>query len=1281
MMAKKFEDFTKVYSLSKTLRFEARPVGATLRNIWEGGLIQEDEHRAESYVKVKKLIDEYHKEFIDNALREGCLFLKKEEGKGSLEEYYAIYSAKEKGEAEVKKLTAIQQDMREKIVKAFKVDEEKFKRLFGCELFVSYKVKEDGNKEVEADLVKFIKAADDSRLGGLSKEEALALVGEFKGFTTYFTGFWQNRENMYSSEEKATGIAYRLINENLPKFIDNMEVFKKIMTIPEIRSNMSQLYSDMEECLNVGSIGEMFELGYYNLLLTQKQIDVYNAIIGGKTDEDHGVKTKGINEYVNLYNQHHKEEKLPKLKTLFKQILSDRTAISWLPEEFDADQDALTAVNDCLRGLSENVLGDKALKQMLCSLPEYDLDGVFISNDLQLTEISQRMFGRWNAIQEAVVCDIKRNMPPKRKEAEEKYEERIADVFKRTGSFSIKYLNECLSQMASGDGEVQTVDGYFAKLGAIDTAAQQCENVFAKIANTYADVKSLLTSNYPEDKSLAQDKSSVAKIKELLDSIKALQRFVKPMLGSGLEGNKDERFYGELSSLWEELDTATPLYNMVRNYMTRKPYSQKKIKLNFENSILLGGWDANKERDYGSIILRRDGRYYLAIMNKQYKKLLGKPLPSDGECYEKMVYKLLPGPNKMLPKVFFPKKDPYKYNPSERVLSIYNSGTFKKSDKNEGKFNRQDLHDLIDFYKQAIGVHEDWSKFGFKFSDTSEYNDVSGFYREVEQQGYKLSFTNVSKAFIDNLVEEGKMYLFEIYNKDFSKYSKGTPNIHTLYWRALFDERNLADVVYKLNGEAELFYRKKSIDSSRPTHPANKPVANKNECNKKKESVFVYDLIKDRRYTVDKFQFHVPITMNFKSGDSSDVNMQVKEYLQGADDVHVIGIDRGERHLLYLVVVDLHGNIKEQFSLNEIVNEYNGNTYRTNYHDLLDAKEKERLLARQSWQTIENIKELKEGYLSQVIHKITQLMVKYHAIVVLEDLNLGFMRGRQKVEKQVYQKFEKMLIDKLNYLVDKKSDAEVPGGLLNAFQLTDKFVSFQKLGKQSGFLFYIPAWNTSKIDPVTGFVNLLDTRYQNIEKTKSFFSKFDAIRYDGAKGWFEFSLDYDKFGAKAEGSRTKWVVCTHGKRIYTYRNPSKNSQWDNEEVDLTVEFKKFFEKYGIDICGNLKDAISAQTEKDFFETMMRLMRLTLQMRNSITGSEIDYLVSPVADENGNFYDSRSCDATLPKNADANGAYNIARKGLMLISQIKEADDLKQVKFDITNKSWLRFAQQKPYADE
>lgn len=64
-----FQDFTKIYPLSKTLRFEAKPVGATLTNIIANGLLEQDEHRAESYVKVKQLIDEYHKSFMERVLR------------------------------------------------------------------------------------------------------------------------------------------------------------------------------------------------------------------------------------------------------------------------------------------------------------------------------------------------------------------------------------------------------------------------------------------------------------------------------------------------------------------------------------------------------------------------------------------------------------------------------------------------------------------------------------------------------------------------------------------------------------------------------------------------------------------------------------------------------------------------------------------------------------------------------------------------------------------------------------------------------------------------------------------------------------------------------------------------------------------------------------------------------------------------------------------------------------------------------------------------------------
>ena len=627
----------------------------------------------------------------------------------------------------------------------------------------------------------------------------------------------------------------------------------------------------------------------------------------------------------------------------------------------------------------------------------------------------------------------------------------------------------------------------------------------------------------------------------------------------------------------------------------------------------------------------------------------------------------------MLPKVFFSKSRKEEFAPSAKLMENYKNETHKKG----ANFNLNDCHDLIDFFKASIQKHEDWKNFGFKFSNTSNYEDLSGFYREVEQQGYKISFRTIPESYMNDMVDEGKLYLFQIYNKDFSANSKGTPNLHTIYWKMVFDAENLKDVVYKLNGQAEVFYRKSSIKKDNLViHMANKNIANKNELNTRKQSCFAYDIIKDRRYTLDKFQFHVPLTMNFKARGTSNIIPAVNEFLKENTNVHVIGIDRGERHLLYLTLVDQNGNIIHQYSLNEIVNDYNGQTYRTDYHHLLDQKEGSRDEARRSWKTIETIKDLKEGYLSQVINKITQLMVNHNAIVVLEDLNTGFMRGRQKVEKQVYQKFEKMLIDKLNFLVDKKKSAVETGGTLKAYQLSNQFESFKKMGKQNGFLFYVPAWNTSKMDPVTGFVNLFDTRYENVEKTRVFFSKFQSIRYNPEMNHFEFDFDYSDFTSKAEGTRTQWTLCSNQSRIETFQNPVKNNQWDNREVVLTKEFAGLFDQHLIPYLklSDIKASIGHQDDKAFFERLLHLLKLTLQMRNSITGTETDYLISPVANSKGDFFDSRSAHASLPQNADANGAYNIARKGLWAIDKIRTAEDPKKVKLAISNREWLDYAQ-------
>lgn len=70
-------------------------------------------------------------------------------------------------------------------------------------------------------------------------------------------------------------------------------------------------------------------------------------------------------------------------------------------------------------------------------------------------------------------------------------------------------------------------------------------------------------------------------------------------------------------------------------------------------------------------------------------------------------------------------------------------------------------------------------------------------------------------------------------------------------------------------------------------------------------------------------------------------------------------------------------------------------------------------------------------------------------------------------------------------------------------------------------------------------------------------------------------------------------------------------------------------------------------------------------------------MSPVLDENGEYYDSRVSNDSLPQNADANGAFNIARKGLMIVEQLKRNEE----NIDLTNKTWLKFAQGISMKDE
>ena len=96
----------------------------------------------------------------------------------------------------------------------------------------------------------------------------------------------------------------------------------------------------------------------------------------------------------------------------------------------------------------------------------------------------------------------------------------------------------------------------------------------------------------------------------------------------------------------------------------------------------------------------------------------------------------------------------------------------------------------------------------------------------MSDQAYKVTFTDIPQSVIDKMVDDGQLFLFQIYNKDFAEHSKGTPNLHTIYWQELFSEENLKEKVLRLNGHAELFYRNLSIEDP-VIHKAGSKLVNK----------------------------------------------------------------------------------------------------------------------------------------------------------------------------------------------------------------------------------------------------------------------------------------------------------------------------------------------------------------------------------------------------------------------------------------------------------------------
>ena len=1220
-----FSDFTNLYSLSKTLRFELKPMPQTEKLLKEVNLdgktpVQIDEEIDKLYhFELKPLFDKLHEIFITEALKKVKF---KVEDLKKLEELFLELKTlvkerrnnQDKIDKIVDEIVKLQSVLRISIVEYFNELGEQWKKQ---------------HKDIRLDdkgyrILTNAKILEVLLLLFPDKKES---IKKFQGFFTYFSGLNQNRENYYSEQSKTTSVANRIINENFVIFTDDKQIFVQIaQRIPIL--NEYKKY---------------FELENYENYLTQETIENFNENIVGKINSEKNLflqqeNSKPENKAKKIY--------LSNLKALYKQIGCRSKQEKNLAEKgesiypkylekvglgFQITKDiqgkyqiwqALEYISDTYKDKLEQLRQN--YRNFFSHSSEYNLQEVWFRKE-SINTISARWFGgdSWsllsNALKEMGVGKIEKG------------------EYKTPSFISLEEIKQALNNMSLYEAKNIFKEEYrdFIKPALFETFLavwqQEIDSKFDEIQKFIAVFGELRKAPF-------ESKKHIAAVKNLIeDGYLRLYQLTKfhSLMKKGVKDPRmtDGKFYDILEDFWKENEIVT-YHKAFQATLTKKPYSDDKIKLNFENGSLLGGFSDGQEKNKSGVILRNGQKYYLGILRNRGFFRTDKPnqvYQTETDNWQRLILTNL------------------------KFQTLAGKGFLGQYINSYGDIGKEDPLKAVSLLQEYIKNHyvlkypQLGSLLNKKFSNKKEFDAEI---KKLLTECFTMKFVPINYDILNKGLEDQELYLFEITNKDFSEFSKGkNKNLHTLYWEKLFVNENLAKPILALNGGAELFFRK----------------GQKEKLQKKKDNSGK-EILNNKRYSEDKYFIHVSITINYGKPKNIKYRDLINQAIKNkADEIKIIGIDRGEKNLLYYSVVDAEGAMIDKGSLN-VIND-------VDYNAKLQERQNKRNQARLNWEEIGNIKNFKEGYLSQAIYKVYELIVIHNAIVVMEDLNTEFKAKRMaKVEKSIYKKFELALAKKLNHLILKSQKTNEKGGVLQAYQLTPlidagKVGSFER-AKQWGVIFYVRANYTSITDPLTGWrkhQSLYISNSETIAKIQAFFNPKSGIKinYDPDKKCYKFDYINDE--------KQRNLYAFNGLERFRWNPKTRKTDF----IDLYKEFHNLF--FGLDNLQTINQQI-IENKKFEWGRLVFLWNLLTQIRNTDrdkTGNDNDFIQSPIWSEKyQQFFDSRKVKIIeLPDNGDANGAYNIARKGAILLKRIKECQDMTKFDYYISDVDWDNYVGQ------
>ena len=1204
-----FSAMKNLFPVSKTISFRGVPVGSTVEKMKEKRVLKDADDYAEYRQTVKVAGDRIIKDFINRSLRHASLKVHSDGSMDSIEEYSDLLFNETDRTKREKTLAAIGKKLKAKLAETYT------------------ETQKDFIDNLSKD--KFFKEVLDG--AALTAEERTA-NDAIKANTTYMEDYRKHRMQLFDPKFTGYNITNRCIDDNLPIHLHNCKVWEKIG--PFIVDDLKPVFEHIKDATCAVEVGEMFTPEMFNVLLAQGDIEAYNNIIGGVSLSERKM-LNGVNNIVQVYNSRaKKDEKLPAMKKLKKQILSDREPLSWLPEAIGDDNELRDIVESLINNyhtMCESVPADKATASP-------DLSLVFIDKK-NLEGFSNAAYGRFYIAENAVIDELKRNNPKRPRKSPEKYEADIKKLFKKIDRFSLAYLDRCVNAYnpALCPDSASVLRNIVKNEAAVEVKIKEYRKILAEAADN--------------DNPLRQNGSVRKATRILMDAMMELHHLIARYSLKDMPQSYDIAFYELVEEDAQNAKTFIKAYNRVRNYMTKKPYSTKKVRLYFGIPTLGKGWSSTKEYTNRILLFTEGNDIYFGIVPKSCSNLTRRGdgtlkediLQGPGEQIQKVEMQYIPDAGKALGNMFFNANwmKEGEVRPSAELIALHDD--LHDQVKSARTLTEEEKNAMIDYFKACIATVKHWEAFGFEFKPSEAYETLSDFYDNVTEQGLLMSKKDVSKQNVLDAVERGDLYLFRLDNQDMHKAHHGRDGNPTVWIREAVSCDPKAAI--RLCGNVAMYYRKASL-TRKVTHPAGVAMENKNPDNPRKTRTLSYDLVKNKRFTEDQFSFNIPITINYKADKRNDRSIVVNDFANGIikehPDMPVLGINRGERNLISYAVTAPDGHILEQGNFNVIGG--------FDFRELLAARERERKNNKQNWENINDIKNLKEGYMSLVVGEVVKLVQKYHCVIAMESLDNDFKNSRQKFERNVYSNFESSLARKLTLLTDKDAARRSSESLQLASNNT-----FGDFEVQNGILFQTFPWMISQTDPVTGFINRLSLFHKDNETSEEYLKKFESFRYNRKDDLFELTFDNSKVQPEREtGKKKVWTICTYGERIENTLNENNTAMVDIHH-DLTAEMKDLLDEAGIkyDAGRDILDKVAEKRSGVFYKAFFDLLRLTVRLSSWNNDLREYRIIGCTRDKDGRFYDSRRCPDGMPQDADVNAAWNIARRVHRILKNIRE----------------------------